>query len=49
MWAKAPDSIVDVEKWIDEILYGTKVFHYSWLHFRRSRKALHKSIAVLYS
>ena len=26
VWAKAPDSISDVEKWIDEILYGTKVF-----------------------
>lgn len=26
MWAKAPESIVDVEKWIDEILHGTKVF-----------------------
>jgi LL-diaminopimelate aminotransferase len=26
IWAKAPSSIVDVEKWIDEILYGTKVF-----------------------
>ena len=26
VWAKAPDSIVDVEKWIDEVLYGTKVF-----------------------
>jgi len=26
VWAKAPNSIVDVEKWIDEILYGTKVF-----------------------
>lgn len=26
VWAKAPDSIPDVEKWIDEILYGTKVF-----------------------
>jgi len=26
VWAKAPDSIADVEKWIDEILYGTKVF-----------------------
>jgi len=25
-WAKAPDEIADVEKWIDEILYGTKVF-----------------------
>jgi aspartate/methionine/tyrosine aminotransferase len=25
VWAKAPDTI-DVEKWIDEILYGTKVF-----------------------
>jgi LL-diaminopimelate aminotransferase len=26
VWAKAPDYIKDVEKWIDEILYGTKVF-----------------------
>lgn len=26
VWAKAPDHIQDVEKWIDEILYGTKVF-----------------------
>ena len=26
LWAKAPDKITDVEKWIDEILYGTKVF-----------------------
>jgi aspartate/methionine/tyrosine aminotransferase len=26
VWAKAPDAIRDVEKWIDEILYGTKVF-----------------------
>jgi LL-diaminopimelate aminotransferase len=26
VWAKAPDHIVDVEKWIDEILYSTKVF-----------------------
>jgi aspartate/methionine/tyrosine aminotransferase len=26
VWAKAPDSVKDVEKWIDEILYGTKVF-----------------------
>jgi aspartate/methionine/tyrosine aminotransferase len=26
VWAKAPDAISDVEKWIDEILYGTKVF-----------------------
>jgi aspartate/methionine/tyrosine aminotransferase len=26
VWAKAPDSIADVEKWIDEVLYGTKVF-----------------------
>ena len=26
VWAKAPAQIVDVEKWIDEILYGTKVF-----------------------
>lgn len=26
VWAKAPHAIPDVEKWIDEILYGTKVF-----------------------
>jgi aspartate/methionine/tyrosine aminotransferase len=26
VWAKAPASIQDVEKWIDEILYGTRVF-----------------------
>jgi aspartate/methionine/tyrosine aminotransferase len=26
VWAKAPASVADVEKWIDEILYGTKVF-----------------------
>ena len=26
VWAKVPDRISDVEKWIDEILYGTKVF-----------------------
>jgi LL-diaminopimelate aminotransferase len=26
LWAKAPESVQDVEKWIDEILYGTKVF-----------------------
>jgi aspartate/methionine/tyrosine aminotransferase len=26
VWAKAPDTIPNVEKWIDEILYGTKVF-----------------------
>jgi aspartate/methionine/tyrosine aminotransferase len=26
VWAKAPDQITDVGKWIDEILYGTKVF-----------------------
>jgi aspartate/methionine/tyrosine aminotransferase len=26
VWAKAPDGILDVERWIDEILYGTKVF-----------------------
>lgn len=26
VWAKAPDHVVDVEKWVDEILYGTKVF-----------------------
>lgn len=26
VWAKAPDDVNDVEKWIDEVLYGTKVF-----------------------
>jgi LL-diaminopimelate aminotransferase len=26
VWAKAPVEVGDVEKWIDEILYGTKVF-----------------------
>ncbi|MFM7855853.1 MAG: pyridoxal phosphate-dependent aminotransferase, partial [Flammeovirgaceae bacterium] len=26
VWAKAPAQIADVEKWIDEILYGTRVF-----------------------
>ena len=26
VWAKAPAHIADVEKWNDEILYGTKVF-----------------------
>jgi aspartate/methionine/tyrosine aminotransferase len=26
VWAKAPQHIPDVEKWIDEILYSTKVF-----------------------
>ncbi len=26
VWAKAPDYVADVEKWNDEILYGTKVF-----------------------
>lgn len=26
VWAKVPTHITDVEKWIDEILYGTKVF-----------------------
>jgi LL-diaminopimelate aminotransferase len=26
VWAKAPAQIASVEKWIDEILYGTKVF-----------------------
>jgi LL-diaminopimelate aminotransferase len=26
VWAKAPDQVDDVEKWIDEILYGTNVF-----------------------
>ena len=26
VWAKAPAYVNDVEKWIDEILYGTKVF-----------------------
>lgn len=26
VWAKAPDDVTDVEKWIDEVLYGTRVF-----------------------
>jgi len=26
VWAKAPHHVTDVEKWIDEILYATKVF-----------------------
>jgi LL-diaminopimelate aminotransferase len=26
VWAKAPDEIKDVEKWVDEILYSTKIF-----------------------
>jgi LL-diaminopimelate aminotransferase len=26
VWAKAPGQVADVEKWIDEILYNTKVF-----------------------
>ncbi|NOT75846.1 MAG: aminotransferase class I/II-fold pyridoxal phosphate-dependent enzyme [Cyclobacteriaceae bacterium] len=26
IWAKAPDHIKEVEKWIDDILYGTKIF-----------------------
>lgn len=26
VWAKIPDAITDVEKWVDEILYATKVF-----------------------
>jgi aspartate/methionine/tyrosine aminotransferase len=26
LWAKAPDKVTHVEKWIDEILYSTKVF-----------------------
>lgn len=26
VWAKAPAHVADVEKWIDEVLYGTKVF-----------------------
>ncbi|MBL7870822.1 MAG: aminotransferase class I/II-fold pyridoxal phosphate-dependent enzyme [Cyclobacteriaceae bacterium] len=26
VWAKAPEKVVDVEKWIDKILYGAKVF-----------------------
>ena len=26
VWAKAPYHVKDVEKWIDQILYGTKVF-----------------------
>lgn len=26
VWAKAPAHVTDVEKWIDEVLYGTHVF-----------------------
>lgn len=26
VWAKAPDHVADVEKWIDEVLYSTHVF-----------------------
>lgn len=26
VWAKAPDSVNDIEKWVDEILYSTHVF-----------------------
>jgi len=26
VWAKAPDAVADVEAWLDEILYATKVF-----------------------
>jgi LL-diaminopimelate aminotransferase len=26
VWAKAPDEVADVEKWIDEVLYATHVF-----------------------
>jgi aspartate/methionine/tyrosine aminotransferase len=26
VWAKVPAQVSDVVKWIDEILYGTKVF-----------------------
>jgi LL-diaminopimelate aminotransferase len=26
LWAKAPDEVADVEKWIDEVLYATHVF-----------------------
>lgn len=26
VWAKAPNEVEDIEKWIDEILYGTNVF-----------------------
>ena len=26
MWAKVPDAIQDVEKFVDDILYGTNVF-----------------------
>ncbi|MBS1544643.1 MAG: aminotransferase class I/II-fold pyridoxal phosphate-dependent enzyme [Bacteroidetes bacterium] len=26
VWARAPRNVVDVEKWLDEILYSTKVF-----------------------
>ncbi|MBX7124572.1 MAG: aminotransferase class I/II-fold pyridoxal phosphate-dependent enzyme [Cyclobacteriaceae bacterium] len=26
LWGRVPDSVTNVEKWIDEILYGTRVF-----------------------
>jgi aspartate/methionine/tyrosine aminotransferase len=26
VWAKVPDAVTDVEKWVDNILYGAKVF-----------------------
>lgn len=26
VWAKAPDDVVDIEQWLDEILYETRVF-----------------------
>jgi LL-diaminopimelate aminotransferase len=26
IWARAPQQVTDVEKWVDEILYATKVF-----------------------
>lgn len=26
VWAKAPDAVTDIERWLDEILYKTKVF-----------------------
>ncbi len=49
VWAKAPDHIADVEKWIDEILYGTKVFITPGFIFGEAGRTIHKNLLVLYS
>jgi LL-diaminopimelate aminotransferase len=36
VWAKAPNAIADVEKWIDEILIWNKSVHHSGIHFWRA-------------